>query len=171
ELKRNGVEVYSRIQVDKIRVEAGRATGVEAHGRFLAADAVLSNANLKTTIEKLIGLDHVSPAFAERSKAVRLNNSSCQVYLGIREGETIPFVGDLLFSSTRPTFDSQSLCDLHGESRTFSFYYPKTRPGSDRYTIVSSTNANFRDWATLPTDRYEREKELLIEETLASLER
>jgi hypothetical protein len=67
---------------------------------------VLSNANLKTTIEKLVGLEHVSPAFAPASRRCGLNNSSCQVYLGIRAGETIPFVGDLLFSSTRPTFDS-----------------------------------------------------------------
>jgi len=171
ELRRNGVDVFSKAEVERIRVEHGRATGVEAHGRFLAADAVLSNANLKTTIEKLIGLDHVSPAFAERSKAVRLNNSSCQVYLGIREGETIPFVGDLLFSSTRPTFDSPSLCDLHGESRTFSFYYPKTRPGSDRYTIVSSTNANFRDWAYLDEAAYAREKEKLVADTIDALER
>src|SRR5262249_13090815 len=97
ELRANGVDVFSKVQVDRIRIEGGRAVGIEAHGRFLAADAVLSNANLKTTIEKLVGLEHVSPAFAERSKAVRLNNSSCQVYLGIREKESIPFVGDLLF--------------------------------------------------------------------------
>ncbi len=32
-------------------------------------------------------------------------------------------------------------------SRTFSFYYPETRPGSDRWLVVSSTNANYEDWA------------------------
>ncbi|HEV8111680.1 MAG TPA: FAD-dependent oxidoreductase [Planctomycetota bacterium] len=170
ELRRNGVEVFSKVQVDKIRVEGRRAVGIEAHGRFLAADAVLSNANLKTTIEELVGLEHFSPEFAARSRAVRLNNSSCQVYFGIREGESIPFVGDLLFSSTRPTFDSPALCDLHGESRTFSFYYPKTRPGSSRYTIVSSTNANWADWAELDESTYAAEKKRLVEETLQSLE-
>jgi all-trans-retinol 13,14-reductase len=171
ELRRNGVDVFSKVQVDRIRVEGGRAVGVEAHGRFLPAEAVLSNANLKTTIERLVGLEHVSAAFAARARAVRLNNSSCQVYLGVREGESIPFVGDLLFSSTRPTFDSPALCDLHGESRTFSFYYPKTRPGSDRYTIVSSTNANWADWAQLDEAAYARDKERLVAETLDALER
>jgi phytoene dehydrogenase-like protein len=170
ELRRNGVEVFSKVQVDRIRIEGKRAVGIEAHGRFLAADAVLSNANLKTTIEKLVGLEHVSPEFSEKSKAVRLNNSSCQVYFGVREGETIPFVGDLLFTSTRPTFDSPSLCDLRGESRTFSFYYPKTRPGSDRYTIVSSTNANWADWAGLDEAAYLREKDRLAEDTIVALE-
>ena len=171
ELRRNGVEVFARVQVDRIRVEGRRAVGVEAHGRFLAADAVLSNANLKTTVERLVGLENVSPAFAGRVRAVRLNNSSCQVYLGIREGESVPFVGDLLFTSTRRTFDSPSLCDMHGESRTFSFYYPKTRPGSDRYTIVSSTNANWADWAHLSEEAYAREKERLVADTLDALER
>jgi phytoene dehydrogenase-like protein len=170
ELRRNGVEVFSKVQVDRIRIEGKRSVGIEAHGRFLAADAVLSNANLKTTIEKLVGLEHVSPEFSEKSKAVRLNNSSCQVYFGVREGETIPFVGDLLFTSTRPTFDSPSLCDLRGESRTFSFYYPKTRPGSDRYTIVSSTNANWADWAGLDEAAYLREKDRLAEDTIVALE-
>jgi phytoene dehydrogenase-like protein len=60
---------------------------------------------------------------------------------------------------------------MHGESRTFSFYYPKCRPGTDRYTIVSSTNANYADWAELDQAAYEREKARLIEDTLACLER
>ena len=171
ELRKNGVDVLPKVQVDRIRVEGRRAVGVEANGRFLAADAVLSNANLKTTIERLVGLDHFSPAFTAKARAVRLNNSSCQVYLGIREGESIPFVGDLLFSSTRKTFDSPSLCDMNGESRTFSFYYPKTRPGSDRYTIVSSTNANWSDWAHLPEERYAAEKARLVADTIDALER
>jgi phytoene dehydrogenase-like protein len=170
ELRRNGVDLFHKVEVDKIRVEAGRATGIETHGRFIAASVVVSNANVKTTIERLVGAEHFSPEFTAGVRAVRLNNSSCQVYMGILAGESIPFVTDLLFTSTRPTFSSPALCDMHGESRTFSFYYPKTRPGSDRYTIVSSTNANFCDWAELPDDRYAIEKQHLIEDTLAALE-
>jgi hypothetical protein len=51
-----------------------------------------------------------------------------------------------------------TLIGLYGESRTFSFYYPKTRPGSERYTIVSSTNAHWADWAELDEASYAREK-------------
>jgi all-trans-retinol 13,14-reductase len=171
ELARNGVELRNRVQVERIVVEGGRVTGIEAEGRFVGADAVISNASLKTTVERLVGGEHFSPSFRDGVGAVRLNNSSCQVYLGLRAGESIPFVTDLLFTSTRPVFDSHALCDLHGESRTFSFYYPKTRPGSDRYTIVSSTNARWSDWATLDDAAYEREKQRLVEETLCGLER
>jgi len=170
ELESNGVELFGNCQVERIVVENGRVRGVEAEGRFLEAKAVISNANLKHTILKLCGEEHFTPEFVEGVRAVRLNNSSCQVYMGVRAGESIPWITDLLFTSTRPTFDSPALCDLHGESRTFSFYYPKTRPGSERFAIVSSTNANWSDWAELDDAGYEREKQRLIADTLDCLD-
>lgn len=171
ELESHGVELFNKVQVDRIRVEGGRVTGIEAHGRFIAADAVVSNASLKSTVERLVGAEHFRPEFAANVAAVRLNTSSCQVYLGLRPGESIPFVTDLLFTSTRPTFDSTALCDMDGESRTFSFYYPKTRPGLERYTIVSSTNARWSDWSKLDAPAYDAAKERLIADTLVAIER
>src|SRR4029077_5193530 len=56
-------------------------------------------------------------------------------------------------------------------SRTFSFYYPHTRPGSDRCMIVSSTNARYEDWAQLSNEDYELSKRDLIETTLQTLEK
>lgn len=171
ELEQSGVELANRVEVERIVVEEGRVRGVEAHGRFLGCEVVISNANLKSTIERLVGERHFDSGFAAGARAVRLNNSSTQVYLGLAEGASIPFVTDLLFTSTRPTFDSPSLSQMHGESRTFSFYYPKTRPGSQRYTIVSSMNAHWADWAALDEAQYAREKQRLADDTLAALER
>ncbi len=170
ELKRNGVEFFSRVQVDQILVKDGAVRGVVANDREIHAQAVLSNANIKTTITRLVGEEHFEPEFAAGAADIRLNNSSTQVYMGVRAGESIPFTTDLLFTSTRKTFDSAALCDMQGASRTFSFYYPKTRPGSDRYTIVSSTNANYSDWKSLSDKQYEAEKQLLMERTLSCLE-
>ncbi|MDP6538494.1 MAG: NAD(P)-binding protein [Planctomycetota bacterium] len=171
ELARNGVDVFHGVEVERILVESGRVHGVEAAGRVIETRAVLSNASIKATVEHLVGAEHFSEEFQGQVGAVRLSNSSCQVYLGLRRGESIPFVTDLLFTSTRERFDSPSLCDMHGESRTFSFYYPKTRPGSDRYTIVSSTNAHHADWADLSPQRYVAEKERMVAETIEHLER
>ncbi|MAF66180.1 MAG: phytoene dehydrogenase [Planctomycetes bacterium] len=171
ELARNGVDLFHSVEVERILVEGGRVRGVEAAGRTIEARAVLSNASIKATVEHLVGPEHFSEAFRSGVEAVRLSNSSCQVYLGLRRGESIPFVTDLLFTSSRESFDSAALCDLHGESRTFSFYYPKTRPGSDRYTIVSSTNAHHADWADLPPALYAAEKERMVAETIEHLER
>lgn len=50
-------------------------------------------------------------------------------------------------------------------------YYPEIRPGSDRYAIVSSTNANWDDWAYLPEPDYEAAKKHLIETTIDALDK
>jgi phytoene dehydrogenase-like protein len=171
ELKENGVDVRHSVKVDRIRVEDGRVVGIEANGRLIHSGAVLSNANLKTTIAKMVGYQHFSDEFAAEAKAVRLNNSSCQVYMGLRKGEKIDYIGDLLFTSVDSEFDSVRLCAKDVTSRTFSMYYPDIRPGTDRYAIVSSTNANWSDWASLSDEQYERDKGHLIDTTIDALEK
>ncbi len=170
ELANNGVEVRSQVQVERICVEKGRVTGVVANGRHIPCGVVVSNANLKTTIEKLVGAEHVSDQFANETNAVRLNNSSCQVYMGVRRGESIDSIGDLIFTSTDPVFDSNRLCATDTGSRTFSMYRPDIRPGSDRHAIVSSSNANWDDWANLDENAYQQQKQRLIDTTLDVLD-
>ena len=171
EMQRNGVDLRKQVSVDRVVVEGGRACGVVAGDHTIRAGAVLSNANLKTTMEKFVGYDKFSDEFAQEAKAVRLNNSSCQVYMGLRQGESVDHIGDLLFTSVKEEFDSTALCAKDITSRTFSMYYPSIRPGSDRYAIVSSTNANWEDWAYLSPEEYERDKRHLIETTLSTLEK
>src|SRR5690606_35823056 len=60
--------------------------------------------------------------------------------------------------------------DFHTTSRTFSVYYPETRPGSDRYTVVVSLNGRYPDWQNLSEEDYARHKQRLIDESLAALE-
>jgi phytoene dehydrogenase-like protein len=175
ELKRNGVEIRKHVLVEKVLVEgaagARRVTGVVANGRTIRCGAVLSNSNIKGTILRLVGEEHFAPEFAAEARAVRINTSSCQVYLGIRKGESIPHIGDLIFVSDSTAFTSDELVDFHTRSRTFSVYYPETRPGSDRYTVVCSLNARYEDWNRLTPEEYEREKQRLVDESIASLER
>ncbi|MHC4067751.1 MAG: phytoene desaturase family protein [Planctomycetota bacterium] len=171
ELIRNGVDLRRQCSVERICVEEGRVRGVVCNGRQIRCQAVLSNANLKTTIKKLIGYEHLSKDFVEAAEAVRLNNSSCQVYMGIKKGERIDYIGDLLFASVAPEFESAALCAKDVTSRTFSMYYPDIRPGSDRYAIVSSTNANYDDWANLPAEEYRQAKQHLIETTVEHLDK
>jgi phytoene dehydrogenase-like protein len=176
ELKRNGVELRKKVLVERLLVEerAGRkvVTGIVARGgRVVRAKAVLSNANLNNTIFRLGGAENFPADFVTAARAVRINTSSCQVYLGIRKGESIPHIGDLVFTSANPRFSSTELTDLHTTSRTFSVYYPETRPGAERYTVVVSLNARYEDWAQLSEADYEREKQRLIDESVAALER
>ena len=102
---------------------------------------------------------------------MRINTSSCQVYFGIKKGESIPNIGDLVFTSDAPAYSSDELVDFHTTSRTFSVYYPETRPGSDRYTVVASLNGKYPDWMELSEEDYAKNKQRMIDEALASLEK
>jgi phytoene dehydrogenase-like protein len=175
ELKKNGVELRKHVLVEKILIEEhdGQkvACGIVAKGgRVIRAKAVLSNASIKNTILRLAGAENFPADYLAAAQAVRINSSSCQVYLGIKKGESIPHIGDLVFTSKNPKFSSEELNDFHTTSRTFSVYYPDTRPGSDRYTVVASINGLYADWQKLSEAEYEVEKTRLIEESLAALE-
>ncbi len=171
ELRRNGVDLCGGSTVERILLDHGQVSGVQVNGRRIGCDAVVSNANLKTTIEKMIGEEHFDRNFVEQTRAVRLSNSSCQVYIGIRKKERLEYIGDLIFASTWPEFDSAAMCSQHVTSRTFSMYYENTRPGCDRYSVVSSTNANYDEWSRLSKEDYERAKQHLIEDALNGFEK
>lgn len=172
EMEKNGVDIRIRCQVDKIEVGPDRqVTGVVVNGRHIRCGAVVSNANVKQTILKLVGEEHFDQPFVEEAKAVRLNTSSCQVYIALKPGESFDHCGDLLFHSEHKGFDIDSIMSRDISSRTFSFYYPETRPGHDRYVVVSSTNARFEDWGHLSKEDYEASKKDLCETTLACLEK
>ncbi|MBW2004716.1 MAG: NAD(P)/FAD-dependent oxidoreductase [Deltaproteobacteria bacterium] len=171
ELIKNGVDIRTKCLVEKIIIHNRKTAGVVANGETIRSKAVVSNANLLSTVHKLAGDEHFSPSFVAEARKVRLNNSSCQVYIGIKKGEGIDYIGDLLFSSEAAKFDSQELCSKNTTSRTFSIYYPTTRPGSDMYSIVASSNANYEDWANLSEEEYRTSKEELIQRTLDALEK
>lgn len=172
-LRSNGVDVRIKCTVEGVDVEQGRVRAVRVNGRTVPTRAVVANANLHATVFRLVGAEHFDPQFVEQARAVRLNNSSTQVYMAIRPDQRVDEdTGDLLFSSTAREFRTELLLSRDITSRTFSFYYPRTRPqGRPRYYIVSSTNANFDDWANLTPEEYESGKRHLIETTLDALEK
>jgi phytoene dehydrogenase-like protein len=174
ELISNGVDIRINCPVEEIEVAGGKVSAVKTHGRRIACKAVVSNANLRTTLLKMLGPEKLDRDYVDRASEVRLNNSSTQVYMALKEGEEIDeSSGDLFFTSTAKDFRTDLLLSRDITSRTFSFYYPKTRPQKDkkRFAIVSSTNANWSDWADLNEQDYEASKQDLIETTLDALSR
>lgn len=173
ELRGHGVDVRIRAAVERIETDRGQVRAVVVNGRRIRVRAVVSNASVKTTILSLTGPEHFDPQYVEQSRAVRLNNSSTQVYMALKPGETLAEekCGDLLFSSTAPAFRTEWLLSRDITSRTYSFYYPRTRPGRDRSVIVSSTNANYADWADLGVEAYAAAKRDLVQSTLDAVEK
>jgi phytoene dehydrogenase-like protein len=171
ELLKNSADLRTKCLVEKIITKDKKVGGVIANGKTIKSKVVVSNGNLLSTIHKLVGDENFSESFVTEAKKVRLNNSSCQVYIGIKKGERIDYIGDLLFTSDAEKFNPQELCSKNTTSRTFSIYYPQTRPGSDMYSIVASSNANYNDWANLSEEEYRASKEALIQRTLYALEK
>jgi phytoene dehydrogenase-like protein len=173
ELRQSGVDIAIRADVQRVDCRGGCVRAVEVNGRTIRTRAVVSNANLMTTIFKLAGEEYFDRGFVDEARAVRLNNSSTQVYMALKPDEQVDeSTGDLLFSSTAPLFRTESLLSRDITSRTYSFYYPRTRPeGRPRCLIVSSTNANYSDWADLDKEEYEDSKRDLIETTLDALDK
>ncbi len=173
ELLKNNVDIKLQARVEKIVLKDGVTAGVAVGGRVVEAKTVLSNGNIKSTVLGLVGEEHFPAEYVEKTRSIRLNSSSCQVYMGLKEGATIPYIGELVFTSSYPTYEPARLLDLKVSSRTFSVYYPhETRPQSPeaRVAIVSSTNCHYDDWKNLSPEAYEAEKLQMIEDTLRGLE-
>lgn len=173
ELQANGVDIRINCGVDRVDVRDDRVAGVRVHGRTIRCRAVVSNANLKTTLTKMLEPQVLDRDYRDRARQVRLNNSSTQVYMALKPGEEIDeSSGDLFFTSTASEFRTDLLLSRDITSRTFSFYYPRTRPTKKRrFAIVSSTNANWSDWSELSEADYAASKQDLIETTIDALEK
>lgn len=183
ELKKNGCEIRKCALVKSIDVENQTVVGVQACSRnsgqevfpvrSIKCKAVLSNANVRNTIEYLVGEEPFSEDYIKAVKAVRNNTSSCQVYIGIRKGETIPNIGDLIFTSNASNYSIDELTSIETGSHTFSVYYPETRPhlAQDRYTVVASLNARWDEWNRLSDQEYKAQKNRICETCIDSLER
>lgn len=172
-MRGNEVDVRINCDVEKINVKGSSVESVVINGKTIRTRAVVSNANLRSTIFNLVGEDKFDSSFVDDAKGVRLNNSSTQVYMALAPEDTVPReTGDLLFCSTAERFQTDLLLSRDITSRTFSFYYPDTRPeGKGRTLIVSSTNANYEDWVGMSKEEYEVSKDELVNTTLDSLEK
>ena len=169
ELLSSGVDVETCCQAEGICVEEGHVKSVLLNGKEIGCKAVIFNGSLPRLVHELVGDGHFQQDFISGLNQVRLSTSSCQVYIGIKPGEKLPFIGDLLFTSSYSVFDSDALCSRNITSRTYSVYYPEIRPGTDRYSIVASMNAKYQDWASLSKEQYKASKAAMIEDTLDAL--
>jgi phytoene dehydrogenase-like protein len=76
--------VRTRAPVAHVLVEGGRAVGVQLEkGGRVEAPIVISNADLKRTVQELVGEQHFSPATIERVHAFRMTLPLFAVYAGL----------------------------------------------------------------------------------------
>lgn len=172
ELIKNNVDIRLHSEVKKINLDNNNVESVTVGDEVIKTKSVVSNANIKKTIFDLVGEDHFKENFIKDTKNVRLNTSSCQVFMGLKEGETIPDIGELIFCSDDEEFSTDKILSTEVKSQTFSVYYPDMRPHlNNRYAIVSSSNARYEDWKGLSDEEYEKRKKFVIKRALIALDK
>ena len=86
--KTAGVDIEVSAAVSKINVDVDRATGVTlADGRVVGADMVVSNADPKTTFNKLVGLTNIETGIARRVKTMRMKGDAAKLHIAL---ESLP---------------------------------------------------------------------------------
>ena len=90
EIERSGGTVHLRRGVDRILVEDGRAVGVRLEARAggamrdVRARVVLSNADLRLTLERLVGLEHLPASWVARVPQLEMAAALFMTFLGVR---------------------------------------------------------------------------------------
>ena len=94
-LRKNEIEIETCCQAEKILLENGRVRSIVLNGREVGCKAVVFNGSLPRLVHQLVGDDCFHAEYLDGfQKDVRLSTSSCQVYMGIRKGEKLPYLGN-----------------------------------------------------------------------------
>jgi all-trans-retinol 13,14-reductase len=83
-LRSYGGDLALNTRVDRIRIEQGRAVGVNLNdGRQVKASHVVSNGDARETFLKLVGEEHLRSRFSRKLNQARLSESAFMVSLGV----------------------------------------------------------------------------------------
>lgn len=82
--RKHGVQIRTSSPVARITMEGDRAIGVElANGEQVLADAVVSNADPKTTFLGLLGARNLEAGFAQKIKNTRAKGNAAKLHLAL----------------------------------------------------------------------------------------
>src|SRR4051794_17064313 len=82
--KQAGAEIRSNVEVREVRIKDGTATGVVlASGEEISAKAVISNADPKRTLLKLVDPTYLAPDFVQKLKNYRMPGTVAKVNLAL----------------------------------------------------------------------------------------
>lgn len=90
-IERNGGTIHLRRPVERVLIEDGQARGVRLEAKAgeppvdVRARCVLSNADLRLTLERLVGLEHLPASWVERSRRFEMAAALFITFLGVKD--------------------------------------------------------------------------------------
>jgi len=142
-----GVTIRTGMPVKRIIIENGRATGVETEsGDRFDSMMVISNADPKTTLMKLIGAKYAETGFANRVSHLRAEGNAAKIHLAL---DGLPTIEGL----SKKDFAERLVIapDEHYVERAFN---PAKYGESSPDPVIEATFPSFRDETLAPTGKH-----------------
>jgi phytoene dehydrogenase-like protein len=142
-----GATIRTGMPVKRIIIENGRATGVETEsGERFDSLMVISNADPKTTLMKLIGAQHAETGFARRISHLRARGNAAKLHLAL---DGLPTIDGL----SKKDFAERLVIapDEHYVERAFN---PAKYGESSPDPVIEITFPSFRDETLAPTGKH-----------------
>jgi prolycopene isomerase len=80
-IRQNGGEVRFKAVVEKILLQDNRVAGVKVNGESIKARSVISNADIRKTVQELVGEQHFPRHYVQKIRAMRPSLSVFVVYI------------------------------------------------------------------------------------------
>ena len=142
-----GVTIRTGMKVKRIVITNGRATGVETvSGDRFDSLMVISNADPKTTVMKLIGAKHAETGFASRIRHLRAKGNAAKLHLAL---DGLPAIEGLSKKDYAERIIIAS--DEHYVERAFN---PAKYGKSSPHPVIEITFPSFRDETLAPTGKH-----------------
>lgn len=143
----NGAVIHTGMKVSQVIVENGHVAGVETEsGESFASRLVVSNADPKSTMLKLVGVRHLETGFTQRIRHIRMRGNAAKLHLAL---DSLPVIEGI----DKREFGDRFLIapdDVYVER---AFNHAKYRETSAK-PVFEITFPSFRDSSLAPTGKH-----------------
>ncbi len=142
-----GVTIRTEAVVDKITVRGGRAAGVSTvDGAHYESRVVVSNADPKQTLERLLGAQHLETGFVRRLKHLRYKGDAAKLHLALDGLPSIAGLDDSDYGSRLVIAPDEDYVE-----RAFN---PAKYAGFSPEPVLEITIPSYHDRALAPDGRH-----------------
>ncbi len=142
-----GVTIRTNMPVKRVIISNGRATGVETEsGDIFESLTVISNADPKTTVMKLVGAQHFETGFARRVTHLRAKGNAAKLHLAL---DGLPNIDGL----SRKDF-AERIVIAPDEDYVERAFNPAKYGNSSPDPVLEISFPSFRDETLAPTGKH-----------------